>query len=217
MGQNRNKFVSSALLCAVTGSNYLKIIDQKFLESELRKWNVTPCIPRSNLQSARPMFIFPANGTVIHMARRHNPYVVVPIRHWDFIDFKEVQNENFKNTERDINDDKVRWRDIVHLQYRKESPDHIFYKYVLEDQDFKSIKVKQPKRGKPSSMSLQNLPRKYKSRLSISTAKKEDLLSLCRSGVIPADCSSFYEALPVNKSTKNRLAEPDMEEDDFTD
>jgi hypothetical protein len=61
------------------------------------------------------------------------------------------------------------------------------------------------------------LPRKYKSRLSISTAKKEDLLSLCRSGVIPADCSSFYEALPVNKSTKNRLAEPDMEEDDFTD
>jgi hypothetical protein len=51
----------------------------------------------------------------IHMARRHNPYVVVPIRHWDFIDFKEVQNENFKNMERDINDDKVRWRDIVHL------------------------------------------------------------------------------------------------------
>lgn len=33
MGQNRNKFVSSALLCTVTGSNYLKIIDQKFLES----------------------------------------------------------------------------------------------------------------------------------------------------------------------------------------
>ena len=215
MGQNRNKFVSSALLCAITGSNYLKIIDQQFLESGHTQMECDSMHSEIEFAKRKTNVYIPSQwDTVIHVARIHSPYVVVPIRQWDFIDFKEVQNENFKNMERDIKEDKVRWRDIVHLQ----SPDHIFYKYALEDQDFKSIKVKQPKRGKPSSMSLQNLPRKYKSRLSISTAKKEDLLSLCRSGVIPADCSSFYEALPVNKSTKNRLTEPDMEEeDDFID
>jgi len=58
------------------------------------------------------------------------------------------------------------------------------------------------------------LPGKYTCRLPISTAKKADLLSLCKSGIIPSDCANFYEAIPVSKSCKDRLAEPDIEEDE---
>jgi len=56
------------------------------------------------------------------------------------------------------------------------------------------------------------LPLKYDNRLPISTAKKADLLSLCKTSIIPADCMHFYECLPTCKTKKDRLPEPDIQE-----
>ena len=77
------------------------------------------------------------------MARRSNPYIVLPLKYWDFIDFK-MQNDFFKNT----SNENVRWREIRHLQFRKSSPQNIYYKYDFSEADFKVIKCKVQTRGR---------------------------------------------------------------------
>jgi len=67
--------------------------------------------------------------TVIRMARRHNPYTVIPVKFWDITDYKSLQREYFKNFDTNSVNEKVRWRDIKHLQFRSETPGVIYYKY----------------------------------------------------------------------------------------
>ncbi len=55
------------------------------------------------------------------------------------------------------------------------------------------------------------IPPKYKQKLPISAAKKKDLLSLCRSGVIPRAYHDFYKTLLSNAAVKDILPEPDEE------
>jgi hypothetical protein len=52
----------------------------------------------------------------------------------------------------------------------------------------------------------------YTSRIGISRAKKNDLLSLLRSKIIPDHYTDFYVNLPVNLAEKDRLPEPSMDE-----
>ena len=55
---------------------------------------------------------------------------------------------------------------------------------------------------------------KHETKLSISDAKKADLLSLCKTGVIPPIYHTFYEHLPSGKSVKDTLPQPDVTEED---
>ena len=217
MGQNRNKYVAAALLYSVSTGSFIDKIDQKFLEAghtqmecdsmhsaiEYAKKNTSVCIPSQW-------------DTIIRNARRKNPYLVVPLKHWDFIDFKQVQGEFYKNMEKNTEGDKVRWRDIVHLQFRKDAPDNIYYRYSY-DGELLAIKARIRTRGKQRSVNSLNLPTKYTSRLSVSAAKKADLLSLCDSGVIPDDCRPFYETLNVDKAVIDYLPEPDEEDSEEND
>lgn len=50
----------------------------------------------------------------------------------------------------------------------------------------------------------------YKTKLPVSKAKKDDLLSLCRSGVIPEEHRAFYRALPTATVKQDHLEEPDF-------
>ena len=45
-------------------------------------------------------------------------------------------------------------------------------------------------------------------------AKKEDLLSLWKSCVIPVEYHDFYEGLPANAKNNDTLPSPDAEEDE---
>ena len=150
--------------------------------------------------------------TIIHMARRNNPYMVIPLKYWDFIDFKAIQKNFYTNFEKNTEGERVRWREIKYLQFRKDSPKEIFYKYNFDDPDFHVIQCRVNTRGKQKALS--DGQNKYNCRLQISSAKKADLLSLCQSGVIPPDCRYFYESLPAGKSVRDRLPEPDIQEDD---
>jgi len=133
--------------------------------------------------------------TVIHMARRNNPYVVVPLKYWEIIDFKAMQKQYYKNMDTNTEGEKVKWRDIVQLQFRKETPDHIYYKYKYDDNKFFVIKARETTRGKQSKVQNKKVPPKYTRRLNISDAKKADLLSLCKSGVM---ANSSELSLPDN-------------------
>lgn len=96
------------------------------------------------------------------------------------------------------------------IQIRKEEPNIIYFKYAFEDADFEAIQVTgKSRRGHPSKESMCEPPKKYPGRIPISVAKKNDLISLCKSGVIPEDYHTFYENIPSASKTNDHLPLPD--------
>ena len=214
MGQNRNKYVAAALLYSVSNNRHLEIVDQKFLETGHTQMECDSMHAAIEYAKKKTSIFIPSQwDTVIHMARRNNPYIVIPMKHWDILDFKTLQKNYYKNVETNKKGDRVRWRDIKQLQFRKAVPDTIFYRYKFDD-PFEEIICKVPTRGRQRLLENFSLQGKYSHRLSISEAKKNDLLSLCNSNVIPSDCAHFYNSLPSVKTLKDRLPEPDIEEED---
>ncbi|CAC5379351.1 unnamed protein product [Mytilus coruscus] len=207
MGQNRNKFVAAALLYSVKVNKHINIIDQKYLDTGHTHMECDSMHAAIEHAKRKTNIYIPSQwDTVIHMARRNNPYVVIPL-----LDFKSLQKENYKNMEQNKKGEKVRWREIKQLQFRKETPNVIYYKYSFHE-EFNEITV--VTRGRQKLVENLAVSTKYKERLPITEAKKADLLSLCQSGIIPADCVQFYKSLPSKKGKKDRLPEPDVDEQD---
>jgi hypothetical protein len=65
-----------------------------------------------------------------------------------------------------------------------------------------------------TSVRGRELQRKYKAKQSISLARKNDLLSLCKSCVIPVEYHDFYKELQANAKVNDTLPSPDAEEDE---
>jgi hypothetical protein len=57
----------------------------------------------------------------------------------------------------------------------------------------------------------------YKKQLPISSAKKNDLLDLCRTGVIPSNCRGFFEALPASNTARDMAAEAAVDDSELDD
>ena len=72
----------------------------------------------------------------------------------------------------------------------------VWYKYRYDD-DFSTIRASG--RGRPPVTNLLELTQCYKSRLPITAAKKMDLLSLCKTGVVPNGLHHFFKNLPSSK------------------
>jgi hypothetical protein len=74
--------------------------------------------------------------------------------------------------------------------------------------------VEVDKKGMLTSLRGRDLQRKDKAKQAISLAKKKDLLSLCKSCVIPVEYHDFYKGLPANAKVNDTLSNPDAEEDE---
>jgi hypothetical protein len=69
------------------------------------------------------------------------------------------------------------------------------------------------KKGRPAA-NVTEILKRYKSKQSISSAKKKDLLNLCKNGVIPHEYHEFNKGLPADKQVPDTLPDPDVEEDE---
>ena len=68
IGQNRNKFVASALLHAVFTSTYLKVVNHKFLEpGHIRRWNAIPYISPWNMRKGKLIYMFRVSGIPLRL------------------------------------------------------------------------------------------------------------------------------------------------------
>lgn len=85
---------------------------------------------------------------------KQNPpkYNVIEIKHDMIIDFKECASSVISNRRKDINGQCVRWNKIHSFQYRKESPNIIFFKYDYSDA-YQMLDVNQ---GRRRTVSLKN-------------------------------------------------------------
>jgi hypothetical protein len=210
-GQNRNRFVFAALLHAVVTLPNINILDHKYLESghtQMECDSVHSTIERAKRLTS--VYVPSQWDTIVRMARRKNPYFVVPVKHQDILNFKPVAQQILPNMSFDDQGRRVQWMKIVWLQVRKSDPDYLFFKYSFDQEEFNMLKIKSARRG---TLAIQDdIPKAYTGKLSISEAKKKDLQSLCAANIIPAEFHSFYENLACSKSASDTLSFPDMHE-----
>lgn len=87
----------------------------------------------------------------------------------------------------------------------------MFFKYDFDEEDFRFLRLMgSAKRSRPDLKKA--IPRLYKGKLPVSEAKRCDLLSLCKSQIIPPEHHPFYEALLVSSAEKDKLPEPDKDD-----
>jgi hypothetical protein len=141
------------------------------------------------------------------MARRKDPYLIVPLLYGDIYDFKYLAKTSMKFRKEVIKGGKINWLQIRWLRYMKEKPDFLLFKY-----EFREMKVNMSnKRGRPSEP--YQLAKKYTSRQAISAAKKKDLVGLCKNGIIPSEYYEYYKSLPANNSVIDTLVDTVVEEE----
>jgi hypothetical protein len=147
--------------------------------------------------------------TVIALARKRNPYVVIPIKFTDIKDFTSYTNKVCLNRKMSCTREKVNWLRIRWIQVRKGERKSIFVDYTFEPSMFLELKIQHIRKVEGKAMDLQTF---YRAKLPITAAKKKDLLSLCASGIIPSDVHDFCRNLTASASAKDNVPPSDVEE-----
>ena len=195
-GQNRNQNVAAVLLYAVQSIDHISVIEQKFLEkghTYMECDSMHSAIEFAQRNSS--VFCVSAWKTIFEVARRRNPYKVHQLSCTDFVDCKALCDQLIRNRTKNENGDTVNWLKIKVLRFEKNNR-RIQYKYRYDD-DFSAINI--CGRGRPAITNLPELTQCYKSRLPITVAKKNDLMALCKSGVVPKEHHYFFKSLPSSK------------------
>ncbi|MEW8545290.1 MAG: hypothetical protein AB2693_17345 [Candidatus Thiodiazotropha sp.] len=211
-GQNRNQIIAASLISAVSTMDSIAVVDHKFLASGHTDMECDSM--HSAIEFAKkktPIYVPTQWNTVIHMARRKNPYSVVPLKHSDIIDFKQIRAQKVKNVKTTVDGKKINWRKIRWMRFQKETPNTCLIKYDL-DEEFQAIQLTGIKRGRSTDVSStsEKLPRRYQSKLPISAAKKKDLVDLCKAGIIPTEFHEYYMTLTSQQNKADRLPSPDI-------
>ena len=214
-GQNRNQYLATSFMHAVNTIPHVQSITHKYLvtgHTQMECDSMHSAIATAKKNTA----IYTPSGwdIVLRMARRNNPYLVIPLKHKDILDFKQVASTRVQNTKKDSKGQRVRWLDIQCIKFVKEEEGIMFFKYNFDEEEFKVLRLLgRSAKGKRHD-TLKTIPRLYTSKLRITEAKKRDLLSLCASEIIPVEHHPFYKALTVSTTAKDRLPEPDVNETD---
>jgi len=154
-------------------------------------------------------------------ARRKHPYSIIELCHDDFFDLKDLKEKTISgDMSKDSEQKSVSWMEIKRLKFQKHER-HILVKTGYSEESFRILPLEGPpsrRRAKqPGHCRPYNLRKKYQSRLSISSAKKKDLLSLCSTGAIPPAYQEFWRSLSTSDRVIDCLPEPDINDGDVTD
>lgn len=206
-GQNRNQFVAS-LFMQISDTLHFDVIEHKFLESSHSKMEADSM--HSAIEFAQqnvPVFCMRDWLTILAMAGSNrntkkgkspkSSYIVQELKFGDFKDLKTLAITKIENRTTDTKNQRIKWLKIKRLRYEKQQPGIILfsYSYTGEYQKLQSHSILpgRPKRPDP----LENL---YKSELPITESKKNDLLKLCKTGVIPKDQHGWIQGLKKKKT-----------------
>ncbi|KAG5874708.1 hypothetical protein JTB14_035104 [Gonioctena quinquepunctata] len=134
------------------------------------------------------------------------PYTVTELDQNKILNFKQLK-DIFINFELDVENNKMKWAQIKHLNIQRENSELIHVNYdVLSESMYRIDIGKKPvnKRSSAGKSTNKNtnttimtsgIPSAYSGTLAISTAKYKDLNSLCTSNAIPELYHQFYKNL----------------------
>ena len=149
--------------------------------------------------------------TIITMARKKKTYTVVPLKYFDFLNLKPLTESILPSSAVDTNGKKVEWMKVRWLQVRKSDPQNIHAKYDFDELQFHTVKTKASRKHICVANPIQ---RRYNEKLPISSAKKQDLISLCKDGNIPSEFYHYFQSITDSKSLRDCLPDPDILEED---
>ena len=208
-GQNRNQFVAAILLYA-TQTLPLQVIEQKFLvpgHTQMECDSMHSAIEYAH--KYQTTYLMHDWINIMRGARRRHPYNVEQLTYSDFYDLKALATSVLPNRSRNSNGDSVNWMAIRSLRFEKAFPDRIAYKTDFGQSEY-MIMEQRRKRGRHGNSTLQPL---YFQPLPISVEKKRDLLSLCKSKIIPDCYHSFFQQLSTHDTVLDLV--PDNNDSDI--
>ncbi|OWF53479.1 hypothetical protein KP79_PYT25478 [Mizuhopecten yessoensis] len=126
----------------------------------------------------------------------------------DFYDLKALKSRTASNMKIDICGKRVNWLCIKWIQVRKDKPNYIFVNYSFDPEEFLEIRVTRGRMQQNDS----TLTKCFNSKLPISTVKTNDLMSLCRTKIIPEENHTYYESLQTSKTLKDEMSDIDDSE-----
>lgn len=217
-GQNRNQYITYALRHALNKIKHIKIIDQKFLETGHTQMECDSMHSAIEYAKKRTNIYVPSQwDTIMQMARRKNPYTVIPLLFSDIMDFKTSDSQTLRNTKVDFTGTRVNWLKLKWIRLMANEPDSMYLKYKFADEHFTELCFMRGK-ARVSKHPTQDVLPLYKEKCPISKEKKKDLVSLCESGIIPLEYREFYNNLPTAGKVRDCLPQPDcLEEEADTD
>ena len=128
------------------------------------------------------------------------------------LDFKKLGEEYCKNLREAFSLKTLQWQKVRALRVKKSSPHVLFVKYAFAEDDFIPFVDRSYSQETLSHLvTVELLPIDNES--TVSKAKKDDLLYMCRELIIPKDYHQFYEALVIEKSNDNNDKENAVESD----
>lgn len=212
-GQNRNQNVSALLMHTVQTTG-IEVIEQKFFESGHSMMECDSM--HSAIERAKknvPVYSIHDWMNIMRQARttrsKKNPYQIVQLRHGDFLDLDSLSKSLLCNRTHDTNREKVKWLKVKTFRYEKANPGQLLYRYGY-DGEFAIIHTAGIGRKQNCTGTLAT---KYKESLTITQAKKNDLLRLCTIGAIPSEFHSWFKFLPTSKFARDVNPGPAAGED----
>jgi hypothetical protein len=125
---------------AVVNLSNIEIIDHKYLESGHTQMECDSMHPAFEFAKKKTEIYIPSQwASIIRMARRNNPYYVVPLQYEDIYDFKEVTKSTVKYSKVDSEGIKVKWMKIKWLRFSKNDAEYVLLKHKF-DEDFKKMR-----------------------------------------------------------------------------
>ncbi|XP_063365176.1 uncharacterized protein LOC134653713 [Cydia amplana] len=171
---------------------------------------------------------------------KKDPYNVKEFKYNEFYDLKRLAEAILKNKSKDCNGNKVLWLKIKKMKYVK-GDSKIYFNYDSSEDylNFDTKATATPQSGSryrtrnqnksnpgsveppptPEAFLSHGLKKMYDKPLTISAAKKKDLLSLCDKGVIPEEYHGWFRSLNCDNDVIDRVpdvaaSESSSDEDD---
>lgn len=203
-GQNRNIYVATMYLHFLAEdlnekpNMRLKVINQKYLQpghTHMEADTIHATIEKEKKRTALKIDLPRDWANLIRSIGRRHPIKVIEMEQKQFISFKTLISQKYVHRKENINKEKVSWLRIKWLQFRKENPDKVFYKYSFdENEEFKIIDFSR-KKGRRSNVNLPLTPL-YSRQLALPANKLADLQSLLP--YIHESSHHYYQTLTGN-------------------
>ena len=214
-GQQRN--LPFCIMCLYSVTNLpVKIITHNYFEREHSQMEGDSVHATIECATKRSEIYSPSDWVyAIKNAKQKDPkYEVKEMTNNMVLDFKECANHVVTNRRKDDDGDIIKWNKIHSFQYRKDSPNRIYFKYEFSEM-YKSMTIV---RGRKKVVGLKDykLKRLYSARIPICEAKFSDLQSLCKKGLVPSSHHAFYNSLP-HEGAEESLPEPNTSDESDID
>lgn len=194
-GQNRNRIVFSFFTYAAR--KFGVTITHRFLERGHTQ-NEADSVHALIERTVQNKLIFTPEQwyALVRWAKVVSPYYnVIEMSLTDFYNFKILLVG--KNWAKNTKKEKVCWTKIKEISVSHENSNIVNYRYDFENEEVMTLIIGRTHSSRRTQQSNEdNLIQCYTNHLPVSVAKYNDLLSLCKSRIIPQEYHNFYKNLP---------------------